>query len=106
MARFRANRNLSRELAGKPAMRAALKDAAGDAAESVSQLARQMSEDPIMPKGTGDLAVVEVDGREVRVVLRGHGAHIAEFGSVHNPAYAPLRRGIRAAGLGLRESSK
>jgi hypothetical protein len=25
--------------------------------------------------------------------------HIVEFGSVNNPAYAPLRRGMRAAGI-------
>lgn len=27
--------------------------------------------------------------------------HLVEFGSVNNPAYSPLRRGVRAAGLRL-----
>ena len=32
--------------------------------------------------------------------------HLTEFGSVNNPAYAPLRRGVRAAGLRLDEAAK
>lgn len=31
--------------------------------------------------------------------------HLVEFGSVNNPAYAPLRRATRAAGLRLVQSS-
>lgn len=33
-------------------------------------------------------------------------AHLVEYGSVKNPAYAPIRRGVRAAGLRLVESPK
>lgn len=32
--------------------------------------------------------------------------HLVEYGSVNNPAYAPLRRGIRAAGLKLKALPK
>lgn len=33
-------------------------------------------------------------------------AHLIEFGSAKNPAYAPIRRGVRAAGLRLEQSPK
>lgn len=33
-------------------------------------------------------------------------AHLVEFGSIHNQPYAPLRRGVVAAGLHLREIPK
>lgn len=34
-----------------------------------------------------------------RVVSRDNFTHLIEFGSVNNPAYAPIRRGVREAGL-------
>jgi hypothetical protein len=33
-------------------------------------------------------------------------AHWVEWGSVNNPAYAPLRRAVQAAGLHLREAPR
>lgn len=42
---------------------------------------------------------IEADGASVVLTDRGGAAHIIEFGSVNNPAYAPLRRGAIAAGL-------
>jgi hypothetical protein len=45
---------------------------------------------------------VRADGD--RVVSTYPFAHIVEWGSVNSPAYAPFRRGIRAAGLRLDES--
>jgi hypothetical protein len=32
--------------------------------------------------------------------------HLVEWGSVNNPAYAPIRRGVSAAGLRLEEEDK
>lgn len=39
-----------------------------------------------------------------RVISTDRFWHLIEFGSVNSPAYAPFRRGIRAAGLRLDES--
>jgi hypothetical protein len=57
---------------------------------------------PWMPRG-GRAIVTESDLDGVRVVNTDYGAHLAEWGSVNNPPHAPLRRGVRAAGLRLRE---
>lgn len=45
-------------------------------------------------------------GTQQGVAAHDVAAHLIEFGSVNNPPYAPLRRGIRAAGLRLDESPK
>lgn len=42
----------------------------------------------------------------VRVGNRDFAAHLIEWGSVNNPPWAPLRRGVRAAGLRLDEDGK
>ena len=54
-------------------------------------------------KDTSDI-VVATDGDEVYVSNTDHGAHLDEWGSVNNPAYAPMRTAVRAAGLRLEES--
>jgi len=42
-----------------------------------------------------------VKARGVRIVAGDPFWHLVEFGSANNPPYAPLRRGVRAAGLRL-----
>lgn len=107
-SRFVPNRNFARDLRRKQAakVRGALREVAEPAREHADAFARQ-AQAPWMPKGssTGQLVVTEVRGTSVAIVLRGYGAHLIEFGSMNNPAWAPLRRGVRAAGLGLRDSS-
>lgn len=57
----------------------------------------------MMPRGGSEPIEVQVDGDEVALVNTDYGAHLAEWGSINNPPFAPLRRGIRAAGLRLEE---
>ena len=49
----------------------------------------------------GDQVRVDRDGDTVRILSTDPFWHLIEWGSVNNPAYAPLRRGARAAGLRL-----
>lgn len=49
---------------------------------------------------------VTVEGTEVRLGNFDPFAHLVEWGSRYNPPYAPIRRAVRAAGLGLREDPK
>ncbi len=58
----------------------------------------------IMPRNSSAIAVVEDDDGAVYLVNTDYGGHLAEWGSANNPPYAPLRRGVRAAGLRLDES--
>lgn len=49
------------------------------------------------------IVVVEIDGR-VYLGSTDPFAHLVEWGSVNNPAYAPLRRGVQNAGMRLEET--
>ncbi len=49
--------------------------------------------------------VVEGDG-PTKVGNTDFAAHMVEWGSVNNVAYAPLRRAVRAAGFHLKEAPK
>jgi|VirMetMinimDraft_7_1064189.scaffolds.fasta_scaffold93106_2 hypothetical protein len=51
---------------------------------------------------------IEVDAADgdVYVTDTDFGAHLDEYGSVNNPAYAPMRTAVRAAGFRLSEESK
>jgi hypothetical protein len=103
--KFRPNPRLAAQLRAQPDYQRAVAEAAEPARRQVDQLARQ-AQAPWMPKtgsGTGDAAVIEQGPDGVRLVLAGHDAHLVEFGSANNPPHAPLRRGVRAAGLDLTE---
>ena len=64
----------------------------------------------IAPRGeTGwyaDHFVLEEDGDVQRLGNTDFAAHWVEWGSIHNPPYAVLRRAAQAAGLHLREAPK
>lgn len=47
-----------------------------------------------------------VRARGTAVAAEDFAWHIVEFGSVNNPPYAPLRRGLRAAGVRFVKTSK
>lgn len=95
MSRFKLNPNLTRELAREPWAQEMLREAT----DAVEEEAKRNS-----PLG-GDF--VGYYGRFVKRLLRLSAtvgnrdvfAHGIEFGSVNNPPYAPLRRGVQAAGL-------
>jgi hypothetical protein len=57
-----------------------------------------------MPRSAAQRVVVGVVDGEVAVINTNFGGHLEEWGLARTPVYAPLRRGVRAAGLKLRES--
>lgn len=74
----------------------------GEIAEGVKDAAQEVA-----PERTGsyrDSIEVEQSGSETAVVTKDFAGHLVEFGSINNPAYAPLRNGARKAGLRLEEN--
>lgn len=92
---FRANPVYEAQMA--PRTRAELAHAAERSKEQARGLANR-----IMPRNRGDEIEVQVEGDGVYLVNTSYGSHIDEFGSRNNPPYAPLRRGVVAAGYQLR----
>jgi hypothetical protein len=50
------------------------------------------------------IQVIETDEGEVYLAATDWKAHWIEYGSVHNPVLAPLRRGAEGAGLNIAEA--
>lgn len=94
---FRKNPLFEEEIQAELGYRAGLR--------AVAEVARARAEalgPRIMGRGSQAFQVQsDLDG--VRVVNTDHGGHLAEWGSVNNAPYAPLRRGVRAAGMRLEE---
>jgi hypothetical protein len=61
---------------------------------------------PVRSGAYRDSIKAVVAGKFAYLVATDFKAHWIEFGSVHNPAHAPLRRGAQAAGLRVIESPK
>lgn len=102
---FKPNRNFGPELLRQREFRRALREQAEVVAEHAETFADQAGA-PWMPRsgsGTNRTMVVDDDGETVRVVNTDHAGHLMEWGGEHNPAHAPLRRGVQAAGLRLDE---
>jgi len=74
-----------------------------DAAESVKGEAEGIVH-RIMPRTATSAFEIQTDDDGVFLVNTDYGGHIAEFGSANSPPYAPLRRGVMAAGLRLEEN--
>lgn len=105
MSVFRPNRNLERDLAATDEFKTGMREIAETVRKPAEAFARQIGA-PWLPKrgsGHAQAVVVEQDEDGTRVVLAGHGAHLAEYGSANNPPHAPLRRGASAAGIRLTE---
>lgn len=100
MGKFVPNPDFNRELKATPTFQRALHVGA-EAAAAQARL--------IAPRHTGAYArsieVADVDGHPVIKTTDPFG-HLVEFGSANNVIYAPLRRGVRAAGLRFTESPK
>lgn len=74
------------------------KEAMTVAVQQAAKEANRVAND-IMPSGKGAEVTVEwIDG-DCYLVNHAHGGHIDEWGSVNNPAYAPLRTAVRRAGF-------
>ncbi len=83
--------------------RAGMLAIAQQAAQTVETFARQ-ARAPWMPRtGARAVIVAEPTRTGARIVNTDHAGHLQEWGSRNNPPHAPLRRGVRAAGLKLEE---
>jgi len=100
--RFIPNPHFTEELKVQPLYKAALEAAANAAKENAEQVA------PRGETGYYESAFVVFQDDDGNWVLGNtdFAAHWVEWGSVNNPAYAPLRRGVQAAGLHLREAPR
>lgn len=97
MARFVVNPNLIPEL--KRTQTPILEESANQAVAAAKSVAPVRSGD--YQRGIKTV----VQGDKVFVSATDWKSHWIEFGSIHNSPSAPLRRGVRAVGLTLRESS-
>lgn len=101
--RFVLNRRFQQEIRSEREYREALEQAAEAVSEQASRFAQQ-AHAPWMRR-QGKTIEVSTSGDSVSVVNTDYAGHLMEWGSKNNPAHAPLRRGVRAAGLALREAS-
>ena len=101
---FKANPKLEKELNEDPDMVEMLKERA----EQVAQVVRQIAPRGDSPSGEhyADKIEVEVVKEQnetiVRMVARKFTSVFIEFGTINNPTFAPLRRGIESTGLRLK----
>lgn len=103
---FRRNSRLAGQLARDPRYRLMIRAQAEVAAKYAETFARQARAPWMKRKGAQGTIEVTQDGDRTLIVNTDHAGHLQEWGSVNNPAHAPLRRGVRAAGFRLREQSK
>jgi hypothetical protein len=80
------------QLAAAPAVQAAMAAAAREISRQAAQLA---------PVGDTGRYKRSLKAKGPVAYSDDPFAHLVEFGSVNNPAYAPLRRAVRASGLRL-----
>ena len=90
------NPNLERDIKATKEYAAAMAQAAAAVVLTVEALA---------PNVTGAYQR-SIRATENRIETTDSFGHLIEFGSANNPPYAPLRTGVRAAGLRLDESQK
>lgn len=99
MSSFRRNPLLEKQLEAEMKALGILRPHAGAAAAKAETFTRHA-----MPRSATRRVVVGVVDGEVAVINTNFGGHLEEWGLARTPVYAPLRRGVRAAGLKLRES--
>ena len=104
MSRFVPNRGFTDEIRKQAEHRQAIKEAAEVVSEHAGTFARQAGA-PWMRRQSQTI-VVSTDGDEVAVVNTDHAGHLMEWGGRNNPAHAPLRRAVRAAGLHFADTPK
>lgn len=99
MRAFIPNPNFINELAKETPQVEALTDAAKESAKESEKIRHH-----VMPQKKDPAIEVENDGFRVWLVNTDYGGHLDEWGSKNNPAYAPLRNGVRNAGFPLEET--
>lgn len=98
---FKANKNLTKELAREPWASEMLQENV-DAVEEEAMLASPLGTDFVGYYGRFKKRVNQLSGTVGNFDIA---AHLIEFGSKNNPAYAPLRRGVQAVGLRFADDS-
>jgi hypothetical protein len=99
--RFKRNRRFEDQISREVGPRMALRKRAHVAKRfAIGAAPRGQSDDYV-----NSIDVIEINGR-VYLRTNDFAGHMVEFGSVNNPPYAPLRKGVRAAGLRLDETPK
>ncbi len=99
MSRFVPNPGFESQLEAELRATGALRPHAQNAADKAEALAHHA-----MPRSKGRRIVVGEVGEDLAVINTNFGAHLEEWGLARTPPYAPLRKGVRAAGMKLRES--
>ena len=101
MTSFRKNPALEVEIAKLPGTRKVLEEAAQAVAHAARSIAPHKTR-----RGYKQSIEVGRDANSTTVYTTDIAGHLVEYGSAKNPAYAPIRRAVRAAGLRLDETSK
>ena len=104
-AEFSVNPSFETEIRREAEFRIAMLDAATSAKGYANAFARGFHA-PWMPRRGHQVVEVQQDGGETYLVNTDWAGVFEEFGGKNNPPHAPLRRGVRAAGLELRESAR
>lgn len=102
---FRPNPRLADQVERQPEFVRALAAAGQEARDRANTFVREVG-GGWMPRGrtrSADPVELQIDGGEVRLVNTDYAGHLMEWGGRNNPPHAPLRRGVRAAGLDLKE---
>jgi len=98
LSEFKANPSFEEELNAEPGVQATRHQYAQAAAEGARAVGAAIAD-------TGDYArSIEVDGGTV--YSTDPGAAYIEFGSVNNPPFAPLRRGVDGTGVVITEGDE
>lgn len=103
-SKFVPNPKFKDQMREQPEHRQALEQAARAVRDEAAGFAEQ-AHAPWM-KSQSQTIIVVTEADDVSVVNTDHGGHLMEWGSKNNPAHAPLRRAVRAAGLHFEASSK
>lgn len=100
---FRPNPRLEQQLRVQPKYRAAMRAVAEPARTAAEGFAQAAGAPWMKRKGAKGLIVVDLTEDGARITNTDHGGHLQEYGSRNNQPHAPLRRGVRAAGMKLTE---
>jgi hypothetical protein len=76
------------------------------AAEKVGRRTKSTRRMQSSPSKYGDLEVTDNDDGTVTLAATGPFAHLEEWGSINNPAYASMRRAVAAEGYDFKEAGK
>jgi hypothetical protein len=100
--RFRLNPRLDEELADGDDYKDRLRESAEAVQKSAAGFASR-AQAPWM-KRQAETIIVNERGDQLAVINTDYAGHLMEWGSVNNHAHAPLRRGVRSAGLQFEEA--